>query len=138
MAASVHDADLVAVLVAHPHLAGVGHAGLFDDRQGVHVGADQDGRAVAVLEDADDAVAADLLRDLEAASFSSRASRADVLRLVQRQLRVGVEMLVQRLQSVVFGVHPLLDLGQGALVPGFVALSSGRLGCGETLPLPSS
>ena len=44
VAAGVHDADFVALLVARPHLAGVGQAGLLDDRQGVHVGADQDGR----------------------------------------------------------------------------------------------
>ena len=48
------DADLVAVLVAGPHLAGVGQPGLLGDRQGVHVGADQDDRAGAVLQDADD------------------------------------------------------------------------------------
>ena len=73
MAAGVHDADFEAVLVAHADLAGVGHAGLLDDRQRIHVGADQDGRPGAVLQDADDAGAADFL-----ASPRSRALRSSL------------------------------------------------------------
>ena len=37
-------------------MAGVGHAGLFDDGEGVHVSAYGEGWAGAVLEDGDDAV----------------------------------------------------------------------------------
>jgi len=44
----VHDADLAAVGV-RVALAGVGQPSFFDDRQRVHVGADQDRRAHAVF-----------------------------------------------------------------------------------------
>ena len=64
--------------VAHLHLAGVGQAGRLHHRQGVHVGAHQHRRPLAVLQDADDARAADLLRHLEAEAFSSLAIRAAV------------------------------------------------------------
>ena len=52
VAAGVHHADLAPGLVARLDLAGVGQPGLLDDRQRVHVGADQHDRPVAVLEDA--------------------------------------------------------------------------------------
>ena len=47
-------------------LAGVGQPGLLDDRQRVHVGANQHDRALAVLQDADDAELADVRRHLGA------------------------------------------------------------------------
>ncbi len=121
VAAGVHDADLVAVLVARADLAGVGQAGLLDDRQGVHVGAHQHGRPVAVLEDADDAVAADVLRHLEADLLQLAGQAGGGSRLVERQLGVGVQVLVQRLQPVVLGRDTRLHVSRP-----FLALSLAR------------
>ena len=56
----------VAGVVLDGDLARVGQARLLLDRQGVHVGADEDGRPLAVLQDADDAEAADVVGDLVA------------------------------------------------------------------------
>ena len=66
VAAGVHHADVAPGLVASLDLARVGKTGLLDDRQRVHVGANQHHRALAVLEDADDAELADVRRDARA------------------------------------------------------------------------
>ena len=81
-----------------------------DDRQGVHVGADQDGRSLAVLEDADDAVAADLLGHLEAEVFQLLGQAGRRFLLLVGQLRVGVELLVECLQIGQFAVDVPLDV----------------------------
>ena len=66
VAAGVHDADVVAVFVGGADVAGVGAAGVFDDRQSVEVGAHQDGGPGAVFQDGDEAVAPDVGRHVEA------------------------------------------------------------------------
>ena len=93
VAAGVHDADLVAGLVAGADGAGVGPAGLFRHRQGVQVGADQDGRAGAVFEDGDDAVAADVGRHLKPDLAQFVGQTAGCLAFLGRKLRVGVNVL---------------------------------------------
>ena len=93
--AGVHHADLTPGLVACLHLAGVGQPGLLDDRQRVHVGADQHDRPVAVLQDADDAELADARRHLGA---GFRQLVGDPLRrfdLLERELGVGVQVRVE-------------------------------------------
>ena len=64
VAAGVHHADRLARVVGRRRLAGVGQAGGLGHGQGVEVRADQDGRPLAVLEDADDAELADAGRHL--------------------------------------------------------------------------
>ena len=54
VAAGMHDADLLAGGVLGEDVRGVGCAGFFDDGEGVHVAADEDLGAGAVVEDAYD------------------------------------------------------------------------------------
>jgi len=56
VAAGVHGRDLLAGEIGDAGLAGVGHAGLFEDGQAVEIGADEQGRTGPFFEDADDAV----------------------------------------------------------------------------------
>lgn len=65
VAAGVHNRLLDAVGVEHAFLAGVGEAGAFFDREGVEVGAQEDGRAAAIGEQGGDAVAANVGSDVE-------------------------------------------------------------------------
>jgi hypothetical protein len=53
--AGMHDPDFLAGGVGDRDVAGIGEAGFFDDGEGVHVGADEEGWARAVFEDGDDA-----------------------------------------------------------------------------------
>jgi hypothetical protein len=126
VAAGVHDADVVAFLVARAQLAGVGNPGLFNDGQSVHVGANEDRRAVAVLEDADDAMPTDFLGDFEAEGLEFlRQSRGGFLFLVG-QFRECVKLFVKRVEA--------FDLGIDAFVHQYLAFLQivgdvlGRLG----------
>ena len=105
VAAGVHDADLVAVLVAHADLAGVRQAGLFDDRQGVHVGADHYGRAGAVLEDRDDAVSAHICRDLKSRLTQFIGHMGGRPHLHERQFGVRVQVGIEGFETRKLGVN---------------------------------
>ena len=57
MAAGMHDVDFAAFVILGGDLTRVGEAGLFLHGQCIHVGANHDRAAAAVLHDADDAIA---------------------------------------------------------------------------------
>ena len=127
MAASVHDADFVAILVARPHLAGVREAGLLDDRQGVHVGADQDGGPGAVLDDADDAVAADFGGHLETEGIQLLGQSCSRLFLFVGKFGMRMQLFVEFFQGADLMLDFLLDdCDIGGRRPGVVR---SRLSC---------
>jgi hypothetical protein len=114
VAAGVHDADLDVVLVARPHLAGVRHPGVLRHRKPVHIRPDENRRAGPVLEDADEAVAADLLGDLEAEGLHLLGEPAGGAFLLVRKFWLGMELLVQGVQGGQVGIDLFLDrLGGG-------------------------
>ena len=55
VSASVHDADVLSLRVGRAHLRGVIEAGLLLYRERIHIGANQQARSSAVLQDGDDA-----------------------------------------------------------------------------------
>ena len=81
-----------------PDLGREGQAGLLDDRQAVHVGADQQHRPGPVLHHRDNAGLADLLghREAELARLGGELGRR--AHLLHRQLGVGVQVLIDRHQ----------------------------------------
>ena len=82
---------------------------------------------VAVLEDADDAVAADLFGHLEAKGFQLLGQAGRRLLLLERQLGVGVQVLVKGVERLVFGVDLFAD-GGGTFLEG---IARGRFGLGR-------
>jgi hypothetical protein len=56
MSAGVHHADFFSGRVLYPYVTRVAEAGLFDHRQRVHIGADQETRTGSVFEDRNDTV----------------------------------------------------------------------------------
>src|SRR5262249_30408100 len=96
-------------------------AGVFNDGQGVHVGADHDGGARAVLEDGDDAVAADLGGDLEAERLEFLGHAGGGQLLLEGQLGVGVEVLVELVEAGRLLLDQVVDLVE----PGGVGLVGG-------------
>jgi hypothetical protein len=98
--AGVHHRDLGAIAVLHPPGTRVRQAGLLKHREGVHVGAQQHGRAVPVREHPDHAGAAHRGRDLVAKA--SQPFRDDARRPVlgERKLRMRVQVAVQRGQLI--------------------------------------
>jgi hypothetical protein len=62
VSAGVHDRNLDPGVVLHTDLARVGESRLLLDGKSVHVGADEDGGALAVLHHGDDSEAADFFR----------------------------------------------------------------------------
>ncbi len=102
MTAGVHDADLLAGLVVHEHVRGVGDAGLLDDGERVHVGADEERGAGAVLEDGDDTVGlravrifADVLCDGVPGLAKLGGEEGGGVLFEVRQLGVCVEVFVE-------------------------------------------
>ena len=75
-------------------LAGIGEAGRLCDRQRVHVGAQHDGRAVAVAKQTDDAGLPDPGRHLIAGVAKPVRGQARRARLLHRQLGMRVDVLV--------------------------------------------
>ena len=98
MAAGVHHRHRLPLTVDSPDLAGVGQAGRLLDRQGVHIGAQHDGRSLAVAEQADDAGLPDPRRHLVAGAAELVRRQAGRPRLLHRQLGVRVYVGVKRLQ----------------------------------------
>ena len=103
VAAGVHHADVAPGLVAGLDLARIRQTRFLDDRQRVHVGADQHHRAVAVLEDADDPELADVRRDARAGFRQFLGDPLRRLDLLPRQLRMGVKMRVKCDQLIEVG-----------------------------------
>ena len=68
------------------------------ERQRVHVGANQDGGPIAVAQNADDAGAANMLGDLEPQLAQARGQLRGRLVLVLGQLRIAVQVLVERVE----------------------------------------
>ena len=66
MPARVHHIDFVSGVVGRADAACVSQAGLFLHRQRIEFGPHQDGRAAAVAQHSDDAVAAEARRDVKA------------------------------------------------------------------------
>ena len=101
MAAGVHDADLLAGFAGGGDVAGVGEAGLFSDGEGVHVAADEEGGAGAIVEEADYAegsatvwVDAYVLGDGIAGGAEVLCEECGGLALEVGELGVGVDLFV--------------------------------------------
>ena len=124
VAAAVEHAVHLRLVVALPHL-------LHGER--VHVGAQQRDRPVAAAEHANDAVAADLLRHLDAdrAQLLRHARRG--LHLAKRQLRVLVQVPVEPLEVLAVLVEERLDRLLGEADRG----DQGAKGQGERAHEPS-
>jgi len=134
VAAGVHHGLLDAVGVGHAFLAGVRQAGAFFDREGVEIGAQQDGWAGAIAEDGRDAVAANVGFDVEVAGDALElgdAAGGGFFFLVG-ELWVGVEVLIEVLVFAEFrtvlggdfrdvrhvGGHLLPDINVGGWIGG--------------------
>ena len=127
VSAGVHDRDRVPVGVGAGGGAGVREAGVLLDREGVHVGAQHDGRAVAVAEHPDDAGPADARAHLAAGPLELLGGLRRGALLVVRELRVGMEVAVQVFQGFDDRVEPVEDrmCGRGVSRGGHcVSLSS--------------
>ncbi len=101
VAAGVHDACVLACFRLRHDLACVRDAGFFNDGQGIHVGADEEGGAGAVLQDADNAeslgavgVFADVLGDGVAVFAEGGGEDRGGAGLVVGELGVGVEVFI--------------------------------------------
>ena len=83
--------------VEHGNFAGVGEAGCFQDWKGVHVGAQEDGLPWAILQHADDSMAANVGGDVESLeSLQLDCNHFCSVSLKIRELGVLMEVLVQR------------------------------------------
>ena len=94
VAARVHHVGALAACVGRDHVAGVVQAGLLAQRQSVHVSADQHRRAVTVAQDARHAGAADAGGDRVPGAGQPLGGDARRAVLGERQLGVGVQVLV--------------------------------------------
>ena len=112
--------DVVAAAVIHRRrlalpglhrVAGVGQAGLLFHGKRVELGADQDGRPLAVLVDGDDPGAAHVLGDLEAQVAHLLGELGGGGGLLEGQLRMLVDVLIERVEAAVAAVEPGVDLG---------------------------
>ncbi|MNC39289.1 hypothetical protein D3C75_879400 [compost metagenome] len=110
--AGVHDGLFGPVAVDLTRGRGVGEAGVFGQRQAVHVGADHDGRTGPVLEHCDHARPADAGRDLIAQGAQFPRHAGGGLDLHARQLGVAVEVVEQGAEvGVVVGLDRRLQPG---------------------------
>ena len=123
VAAGVHDAVFNSEAILHPNLAGIRNAGLLRDRQGVDVGAEEYDGAGSVLQNADDAGAADLLGDLEAEFLQFLGKAGGGLHFQERELGVRVQVLVKSDEILGFAVELRIDLREAIFDP---FRSSGR------------
>lgn len=94
MPAGVHDADFAPEVVLDGFFAGVVGAGLLGDGEGIEVGADEDGGAIAIFEDADKAMAADFFGHLESGAAELAGDAGGGFDLVHGELWIGVELFV--------------------------------------------
>ena len=114
VAAGVHDALA---------LAGVGDAGLFLDREGVHVAAHQYPRPAAVFHHRHHPIATILfftivskgIGDLVAQLLQARGHQLRGLLLLHRQLRRGVELFVRGQKRRHLAIDELIDCSRRGL-----------------------
>ena len=82
-------------MILRGDLAGIGKAGRFLDGQRVHVGAQHDGRPLAVPKQADHAGLSDTRRDFKACGAKMICRKCRRARLLHRQLGVRMHILVE-------------------------------------------
>jgi hypothetical protein len=99
VAARVHHRHRLTRGVLPRRLTREGEPRLLFDRERVELGAQHDGRAGAVLEDAHDAGPSDARRDLEACSLQSLRHLRGGRRFLKRKLGVRVKVFVERLED---------------------------------------
>ena len=109
VSAGVHDRNRVPVGVGAGGGAGVREAGVLLDREGVHVGAQHDGGAVAVAEHPDDAGTADARAHLAAGPLELLGGLRRRALLLVRELGVGMKVAVQVFQGFDDRVEPVED-----------------------------
>jgi hypothetical protein len=103
--ARMGDASRLTEAVAAGRGARIGEAGRFRDRQGVHVGAQQHGRSVAIPKDSDHARLPDAGGHLIALFLQPIGGDPRRPLLLHRQLGMGVKVLVDPLQFENQGVR---------------------------------
>ena len=108
--AAVGDEGRLAAILALL-VRGVGQAGLFLHRQGVELGAHHDHRSGAVAIDGDDTGAADMLGHVEPIGAHLPGQHGGRSGLVEAELRVGVDVLVKRVQVRIARVQGAVDGG---------------------------
>ena len=109
VSAGVHHVHFHAEIVGGANGAGVGNAREFLQGQGIEIGADENRRARAVLQDADHPVATDAGRyfDAQRLEFLSEARRSVLL--AEREFGMGVAMGVELFERRVFAFHQRRD-----------------------------
>ena len=95
MAAGVHHIDFVSLVIHRAGLAGVRQPRLFLDRQRIEVRAHKNRRAVAIAQNAHDAVPADSGGDFETRLLQLLGDLLAGLFFVERQFGVCVQMAVE-------------------------------------------
>jgi len=97
VATGMHYGDVVSGVVFGMDFAGVGEAGFFFDGKGVEFGAEHDGRAGSVLEDGDNAGAADCFGDFVAQGAETSGEFGGGLGFVRgelgRLMKIEVEIV---------------------------------------------
>ena len=118
VAAHMPDGDGVSVVILRRGLAGIGKAGCFLDGQRVHVGAQHDGRPVAVAEQADDAGLSDARRDFVAGRAKTVCRQSRRASLLHRQFGMRMHVLVKRFQFREEGIEiAQCWIGRTCLIP---------------------
>jgi len=102
--AGVHHRHIL-TLIGRARLARPRQAGLFLERQRVHVGADEDRRPRTIAEHADDAGAANLLGHGETGLAQTRREDAGGAHLLHPEFGVGVQILVKRFERRIVPVE---------------------------------
>ena len=105
VATGVHHGHDLARIVLGDDGARIGQTGLLLDRQRIHVRAHQHGRSLSIAKDTDDAVAADVLGDLETESAQASGKLRGSLLLVPGKLRVAMQVQIQRVERRIGGVE---------------------------------
>jgi len=98
VAAGMRDRHRVPVAVRNPDFAGIGQAGLFLDRQRIHIGAQHDGQPLAVAQQPDDAGLADRRRHVVTGGAQPVRRQPGCPGLLHRKLGMRVHIGVKRLQ----------------------------------------
>jgi hypothetical protein len=106
VATGMHYGDVVSGVVFGMDFAGVGEAGFFFDGKGVEFGAEHDGRAGSVLEDGDNAGAADCFGDFVAQGAETSGEFGGGLGFVRgelgRLMKIEVEIVGGGIDGVDF------------------------------------
>ncbi len=103
----MHDARFNAFSRLGANFRGEGEAGLFRDRQAIHVRADEEDRSLAIFHDRDDAGAAHLFGDFELHRLEAAGKLCGGRCFLLRQFGMGMEIAVKRHEVY----HVAIDLG---------------------------